>query len=175
MDFHLHLNTESAERAHPTPPQCVEGNATLRDVLTRMKEDRRGTVLVCREGQLVGIFTEGDALRVMAGSHDLETPVDQVMSKSPVALGPHDTVGTAIARMAHGGYRRLPVVDGEGRPTGVLKVSGILHYLVEHFPNVVYNLPPTPNHTTQQREGALEICAFPTVSVRPDFSIIEVV
>jgi hypothetical protein len=56
--------------------------------------------------------------------------------------------------MSFGGYRRLPIVDDKGRPTGLLKVPGILHYLVEHFPNVVYNLPPTPHHSTQEREGA---------------------
>ena len=38
--------------------------------------------------------------------------------------------------------------------TGVLKVSGILHYLVEHFPKVVYTLPPEPHHKTAAREGA---------------------
>ena len=76
------------------------------------------------------------------------------MVPDPVTLSDRDTVGQAIAKMAYGGYRRLPIVDGEGRPQGLVKTSGILHYLVEHFPSVVYNLPPTPHHTPQQREGA---------------------
>jgi hypothetical protein len=56
--------------------------------------------------------------------------------------------------MSKGGYRRLPIVDEAGKPTGILRVKGILRYLVEHFPAVVYNLPPEPHQTTQQREGA---------------------
>ena len=37
---------------------------------------------------------------------------------------------------------------------GNLSASSILHYLVQHFPKVVYTLPPAPHHKTQEREGA---------------------
>jgi CBS domain-containing protein len=154
VDFHLHLNSEMAKRAHPAVPLCVESHTTVRAALVLMKEKNRGTVLVCFQGRLAGIFTERDALRCMAQSSDLDVPIQQVMSEAPTALAGSDTVGIAIAKMAEGGYRRLPIVDGAGRPTGILKVSGILHYLVEHFPKVIYNLPPTPDQTTQHREGA---------------------
>jgi hypothetical protein len=65
-----------------------------------------------------------------------------------------ETVEAAIARMSLGGYRRLPVVDDQNRPVGLLKVSAILHYLVQHFPKYIYNLPPKSEHSTQHREGA---------------------
>jgi hypothetical protein len=54
--------------------------------------------------------------------------------------------------MAQGGYRRLPIVDPQGRPLGMIDVAGIVHFLVEHFPGTIYNLPPTP-HSTLDREG----------------------
>ncbi|MFV1968034.1 MAG: CBS domain-containing protein, partial [Pirellulaceae bacterium] len=114
----------------------------------------RGSCQVCRDGILVGVFTERDALRLICRGDSLEVPLKQVMSSDPVVLSATDTVGDAIAKMSHGGFRHLPIVDLEGRPLGVLKVSGILHYMVEHFPNVVYNLPPAPHHATQHREGA---------------------
>jgi hypothetical protein len=56
--------------------------------------------------------------------------------------------------MAEGGYRHLPIVDDQHRPTGVVAVHGIVHYLVDHFPNTVYNLPPDPKASTRDREGA---------------------
>jgi hypothetical protein len=56
--------------------------------------------------------------------------------------------------MSVGGFRRLPIVDDQGNVEGVLKVSGLLHYLVEHFPKVVYTLPPEPHYKTAAREGA---------------------
>ena len=48
--------------------------------------------------------------------------------------------------MEKGGYRNLPVVDDAGRPVGILSVMRIVHYLVEHFPVAVYNLPPNPHN-----------------------------
>jgi hypothetical protein len=63
-------------------------------------------------------------------------------------------VASAIAKMAAGGYRRLPIVDEASRPVAVVKLTSILSYLVEHFPKVVYTLPPKPHHKMQEREGA---------------------
>ncbi|MBW3598884.1 MAG: CBS domain-containing protein, partial [Planctomycetes bacterium] len=84
----------------------------------------------------------------------LDSPIERVMVKNPVTLSRTDTVGKAITMMSSGGYRRLPITDEDGRPVGTIKTPGILHYLAEHFPKVVYNLPPTPHHTQQTREGA---------------------
>jgi CBS domain-containing protein len=64
------------------------------------------------------------------------------------------TVGDAIRMMAEGGYRHLPIVDQSGQPKGVLAARGIVHYLVDHFPETVYNLPPDPKAAPKSREGA---------------------
>jgi CBS domain-containing protein len=154
VNFHLNLSTEPVERAHPVAPVCIDVEATAAEAMASLQREERGCCLVCRDGRLVGVFTERDAIRLMSQAGSLDVPIDQVMSSEPVALSATETVGDAIAKMSHGGFRQLPIVDLEGRPIGVLKVSGILHYMVEHFPEVVYNLPPLPHHSTQQREGA---------------------
>ena len=46
------------------------------------------------------------------------------------------------------------LVDEMGRPLGILSVKRIVHYLVEHFPGHVYNLPPDPGMVQHEREGA---------------------
>lgn len=156
MVFQLHLGTDSVAHAHPQPPLCVESGTPVRSVLTQLQSERRGCCLVCRDGSLIGVFTERDIVRLMAGGSAafLDQPVDQVMTPDPVTIAQSDSVAAAIASMSHGGFRQLPVVDQDHRPTGLLNVAGILHYLVEHFPQYVYNLPPEPHHATQEREGA---------------------
>lgn len=154
MDFQLDLETETVEHAHPAKPLCVAPEDSIRHVMRTLKQEATGAAMVCRDGKLVGIFTERDALRLLADGADLDQPVASVMVRDPVTLHTSDTVGKAIGLMAAGGFRRMPVVDGQGRVTGVLKVSGILRYLVEHFPKTVYTLPPAPHHKTVQREGA---------------------
>ena len=47
----------------------------------------------------------------------------------------------------------LPVVIDD-KPVGILSVKRIVHYLVEHFPAMVYNLPSRPLPASPKREGA---------------------
>lgn len=154
VNFHLHLDTERVQHLDAEEPLCVEPEVPVRDVLERLKECQKDSILVSEGGKLVGIFTERNALQLLAAEADLDRPIRSVMTDTPVTISIHDTVGTAIHKMAVGGYRRLPMLDETGRPVGILKVPHILHYLVEHFPGFIYNLPPSPHHTTQEREGA---------------------
>jgi CBS domain-containing protein len=150
---------ETVEHAGWDQPLCVGPAMSIRDVLSLLREKRAGSVLVCRGERLAGIFTERDALCLMAGNSgrgkvDLGSRIETVMTANPATVTPSDTVGKAIEKMSHGGYRRLPVVDGAGRPLGVLNVAGIVHFLVQQFPQAVYNLPPVADPVMQEREGA---------------------
>ncbi len=148
------LDADAVEEVATSDPVCVDVSTTIRETLHAMKEKRRGAVLVCDGEKLAGIFTERDALKLMEPGVDLEAAVGQVMTANPETIADSETVGEAIIKMARGGYRRLPMLDPDGRPKGFVKVSSILHYLVGHFPAIVYTLPPNPHHSTQTREGA---------------------
>jgi CBS domain-containing protein len=153
VDILHNLNTEPVRQAGPQEPWCVEPEVPAGQVLRRLAELGRGAVLVCRQGTLAGIFTERDALRLLASGGDLNAPIERFMTPEPSVLRESDTVGAAIGRMSANGYRRLPVVDAAGRPTGVLDAAGVIHWLVQHFPSTVYNLPPSSKLATDQREG----------------------
>jgi len=154
LDFRLNLSTETIDRISPAEPLAVTPETTIRAALKEMKETGDATLLICRDEKLVGIFTERDALKLLSRGADLEASIESVMSAEPVTLVDGDVVASAIKKMDEGNYRRLPVVDAQGRPKGVVKAAGILHYLVEHFPTVVYTLPPRPNQVSDKREGA---------------------
>ena len=154
VDIELNLNTETLAEVGWAEPLCVEPSASIREVFELLKARCTGGVLVCRDGTLVGIFTERDALKLMAQSADLTAPIETVMATSVVTLTRDAKVGQAINRMSEGGYRRLPIIDEANRPIGILKVSGIVRYLVEHFPKAVYNQPPAVRPAMMEREGA---------------------
>jgi len=154
VNLEQHLKTETVNEAHPVEFVGVAPSDSIRSVLQRMRDEKTGSVLVCSDGQLKGIFTERDVLKLLAGEPELDAAIETVMSQEPVAVLSSDTVGKAISKMSLGGYRRLPVVDETGCAVSVLKVSGILRYLVEHFPDLVYTLPPEPHHRMKEREGA---------------------
>lgn len=154
MDFQLSLQSESVRSAYPDEPLATTPDTSVADVMRLLRAQKTGAVLVCEGETLVGIFTERDALRLMADGSDLSGPIGDAMTRATVNVDPGETVQKAIELMAGGGYRHLPIVDGDGRPVGVVGAPGIVHYLVDHFPETIYNLPPDPTGGVTEREGA---------------------
>ena len=154
MDLARNLKVESVSRLNPTPPWHVAPTQTVADAVKLMRDKRVGCVLICSDQRILGIFTERDLTRrVLAAGKSLSLPITDFMTPNPVTLHPKDSISTAIKRMEEGGHRHLPVV-ADGVPLGILSVKRIVHYLVEHFPGMVYNLPPDPQAIPQKREGA---------------------
>jgi len=154
VDFQLSLESEGVGSAYPDQPLATTADDSVGNVMQLLRAQRTGAVVICEGNKLVGIFTERDALKLMASSADLSTPVRDVMSSPPATIASSATVGEAIKFMAQGGYRHLPIVEKDDKPAGVLAVHGIVHYLVDHFPETVYNLPPDPKAAPREREGA---------------------
>ena len=163
MSFQLSLSTESVSAAYPDQPLFVTPTSSVGDVIQLFAAQETGSVLVCDDdssgGALLGIFTERDALRCMAAASGgqpaiMQQPVSEVMSTELTTLQADASMGDAIKMMSHGGFRHLPIVDTDGKPTGMENVYGIVHYLVDHFPQTIYNLPPNPRSIPSEREGA---------------------
>jgi CBS domain-containing protein len=184
VSFQLSLSTESVTTAYLESPLVVSSDATVGEVLQLLRTERTACVLVCgantqdqgnstgsvkkagqgktglgnsglgKSGLILGIFTERDALQWMATGQSLDLAISEAMSPSPVTLTDDATVGQAIQKMAEGGYRHLPILATNGTPIGMAAVHGIVQYLVDHFPETIYNLPPTPNSVPSEREGA---------------------
>jgi CBS domain-containing protein len=155
MQLARNLKVDSVSRLRPTPPWRVDPEQTVAEAVEVMRRRRVGCVLVCQGDRLVGLFTERDLMRrVLAVGQPLTLPVSACMTPDPTTVHPKSTVGAAVRHMEVGGYRHLPVVDEAGRPVGVLSVKRIVHYLVEHFPSTVYNLPPDPGVFPLEAEGA---------------------
>jgi CBS domain-containing protein len=154
VDVLFKLAGESVAAAEPIAPVVVQPDWSVRDVFTHLQSEGRSTALVCQDGRLIGIFTERDAVRVMTSRIDLDAPINTVMSTEPKSVAPTDTILRAIQLMASGKCRRLPVVDEQGHPQGIIQTAGIVRLLVEYFPRCVYNLPPDPHSLIQDREGS---------------------
>ncbi len=139
---------------NPRSPLWVAPSATLREAVTIMREHHVGCVLVVDGERLVGILTERDLL-LKTEQADLDQPVARLMTPDPETLALDDPIVWALNRMSVGGYRHVPLVDGDGRPVGILSVKDIVHYIVALFPNEVLTLPPDPTRaqTWFERDG----------------------
>ncbi|MBL8566285.1 MAG: CBS domain-containing protein [Hyphomicrobiaceae bacterium] len=96
-------------------PVMLPADATVQQACSEMWQRRVGSVLVVdRSLRLRGIFTGRDAVRALAEGRDAgATRVEEVMTRNPVSLPPGADALDALHVMCDGGFRHVPVVDGE--------------------------------------------------------------
>jgi CBS domain-containing protein len=100
----------------------VDGDATVRDAVKTMATKSIGAVLIVENDKVAGIFTERDLMTKVVGK-DLDsatTKVASVMTRAPKTVKADDAAIDSLELMAEGGFRHLPVVDGTGRPIGIV-------------------------------------------------------
>ncbi|NQU56937.1 MAG: CBS domain-containing protein, partial [Rhodospirillales bacterium] len=88
-------------------------DATVLEAAKAMAERIIGSVLITKNNELSGIFTERDvSLRVVASGLDPQSAtLGQVMTANPETIGPNQLCGDILDKMRAGGFRHLPVID----------------------------------------------------------------
>ncbi|HYL89147.1 MAG TPA: CBS domain-containing protein [Burkholderiales bacterium] len=107
---------------------------SVADAASLMKRGNVGAILIVREGKLLGIFTERDAVRrVLAVYRDPRvTKLAEVMTPDPKTVEPDETFGYALLLMHENSFRHAPVVEN-GRPIGVVSSRSALDPDLEEF------------------------------------------
>ena len=107
------------------PPVVLEATESLRAVATAMSEQDIGAVLVQDGTRLAGLVTDRDlVVRGLAAGLGPDAPVLQVTSKILVAVGPDDSVATAVQVMHEAAVRRVPVVH-DGAAVGIVSIGDL--------------------------------------------------
>lgn len=155
MNLRQSLSRDAIKTLRMLDPVTVGVDRSVSDAIELMQKHRSGYIIIIDQGQPIGIFTERDVLtKVLIQSIDLNTPVSKVMTHAPKTIKEGASVSDVIRMMHDGGFRHLPVVNDSGQLSGVISVKRIVEYLVEHFPEAVFNLPPDPVQQQLSREGA---------------------
>jgi CBS domain-containing protein len=101
----------------------------LVEAAARMHASRVGALAVTDGDRLVGIVTERDVLRAVA-TGSVDGSVGDAMTPAPDTIGPEEPAGHAAALMIHGGFRHLPVVEGD-RVVGMLSIRDLVRLSVD--------------------------------------------
>jgi arabinose-5-phosphate isomerase len=114
-----------------TELRLAPATATVRAVFAQVKHTGRRTgaiMLVHPDGRLAGLFTDSDLARLFELRSDsaLDAPIEQVMTKSPVVVGPDARLGEAIELLKSRKFSELPVVDADGKPVGMLDITDLI-------------------------------------------------
>lgn len=118
----------------PREPLIVAPDTTVGDVLKLLASKREGCVFVVEADEVVGIFSERDALMRLNTRFSAlqDRPISEFMTRSPETLELDDRICFALHKMDLGGYRHIPVLE-KGRIVGMISVRDILRYLSEHI------------------------------------------
>lgn len=117
-----HLMIEDVVTAKP--------KITIKEAIRTLHEKHVGSVIITDDAQkCVGIFTERDAIRIVAGDIPLDTTIDRVMTKNVATIGEEASLDEARRIIISHGIRHLPVVNSKEELVGLLSVRRFLDEL----------------------------------------------
>jgi CBS domain-containing protein len=103
----------------------------LEEVAQRMVDRDVGAVLVLEADSLVGILTERDVLRAVAAGIQDDTVVSDWMTRDPDTMSPDDTTQHAAVLMIHGGFRHMPLMEGD-EVVGMLSIRDLMRVVLDN-------------------------------------------
>ena len=105
---------------------AVAPEDTLGEAAERMTDEGVGSAVVLDGGRLIGILTERDVLRAVAGRvHSSDARVRDWMTEDPVVAGEETTAAESLETMMMHGFRHLPIVE-DGRAIGIISMRDLL-------------------------------------------------
>ncbi len=130
-------------------------STTVKELISILECNRIGGVpVVDDQGNLVGIVSDGDIVRLLSPHKEklylayyvtyveeaqkiedvlrerMNTPVEEIMVKKNIkTLAPDDDFESAIRLISKHHFKKIPVVNGAGRVVGIISRGDIIHNL----------------------------------------------
>ncbi|HSC50886.1 MAG TPA: CBS domain-containing protein [Gaiellaceae bacterium] len=109
----------------------VEPSDTIGETAQKMVERGVSSAVVSDYGTLVGIVTERDLTRAVAGRvHSSEARVREWMTSDPITLAPDATADEAARIMLDNGFRHVPIVEDD-RAVGIVSIRDVARWSTE--------------------------------------------
>lgn len=107
--------------------------ATVLDAMRRLVEHDIGSLVVVEDGEVTGIVTERDVLRLGAGDPGrLEaTTVGDAMTTDLIIATPDDDIDYCMEIMTRNRVRHLPIMEGRDL-RGIVSIGDVVNNLRKH-------------------------------------------
>ena len=119
----------------------IHSEATVFEALEIMMKYNISAILITKNEDLEGIFTERDYARkvVLQGKSSKEVQIKEVMTHSPIVISPDDTLDHCMALMTDKHIRHLPVKEGD-QITGMVSIGDVVKFIIEDQKETIKNL-----------------------------------
>jgi CBS domain-containing protein len=110
------------------PISCAP-ETSLQDAAAQMRAARVSSLIVTSKGVLSGIVTTKDmTYKALAEALPATTPISRILTLGPLTLTPTALVSDALHMMLERKISHLPIVDGKGRPVGIITQTDLTRY-----------------------------------------------
>jgi CBS domain-containing protein len=110
----------------------VDPSDTIGEAAEKMTSQGVGAVIVSDFGRMIGIFTERDLMRAVAGRvHSSEARVREWMTPDPITMTEDASIEEAGETMVERGFRHIPVVADE-RAIGIVSIRDVAEWRLKH-------------------------------------------
>ena len=108
-------------------PATLQSTDSCAQAAQLMRDKDVGALIVIDQEKVCGIVTDRDiVVRCIAEGQDPKTTaLARVCSKDLTELSPEDDVHNAVEIMKKKAIRRIPVVDGGGKPVGIVSLGDL--------------------------------------------------
>ena len=111
------------------------------EALELMAEKDIGALLVVKDEQLIGVFSERDYARkvILKGRSSRDVYVKDIMSSPPIIIRPDNTNEQALALMSAKHIRHLPVMEGD-KLVGIVTIGDLVNTIIDEQKLVIDRL-----------------------------------
>jgi CBS domain-containing protein len=100
---------------------------TVKETIETLYKKHIGCIVsIDEDKRCKGIFTERDAIRLVAENVELDQPLDKVMTKNIITIREDSSINEVRRTIQTHSIRHLPVVNQEDRLVGLLSVRALL-------------------------------------------------
>jgi CBS domain-containing protein len=112
----------------------IDAGSRVGDAVALLAERRIGAVPVIDGGQVVGVFSERDVIRILAevGPAALDRPVRDAMTAPAMTVAPGEPVLGALSLMTRRRVRHLPVIEG-GSIIGIVSIGDLVKHRIDRI------------------------------------------
>ena len=113
------------------PPLTMRGEGLVKDAVAEMAAKNFGSVMIVdADGKVEGVVTERDILKRLVNENKdpAKTKLSEIMTKNPRTARADDDMLEWLRMMSNERFRRLPVVDDDGKLLTVLTQGDFVSY-----------------------------------------------
>ncbi len=119
----------------------VTPETSVFEALKLMADKNVGSLLVLKNDELIGLFSERDYARkvILKGKSSKETPVNEIMSSRVVYVRPSQTIEECMALMTDKRVRHLPVFKDK-QLVGLISIGDVVKAIISEHEFLIHQL-----------------------------------